>query len=245
MPYIQKGETLDYLNGGLAPIVYDSVVNLVNRIGIAGANIAIGAVGPVHVTGVFELPAINTAAFAVGTTLYWDPVAGNLTNVAVNNIPAGWATEPKLLAGTTARVRLGDNSFVVNPLVLFQPQFIPGERFTVTYPDVAAADVAKVFWIAPAACKIISAQERHVTVAGQAATLQIEKLSTGEAPGAGDALLATGFDLTSAANTPVLDLAVATGVEALVAGDALCLNLAAGNAADYALGTITVVMEWE
>lgn len=243
MPYIQKGEVIDYLNPGPLPIAYGSVVNLTTRIGVAGETIAVGSTGSVRVTGVYELPAINTAAFAVGATLYWDPVAGNLTNVALNTIPAGWATEPKQLAGTTACVRLNDNSFVVNPLVLFQPQFIPGERFTVTYPQIAAADVAKTFWIAPAACKVISAWERHVNVSGQAATLQIEKLATGEAPTAGDMLLASGFDLTSAANTPVKDLAVATGAEEIAAGDALCLRVA-GNAADYAQGTITVEMEW-
>ena len=244
MTYIQKGETIDFLNPGPFSIAYDSVVNLATRIGIAGETIAVGAFGSVHITGVFELPAINNAAFAVGDTLYWDPVAGLITPVAVVNSPAGWAVEPKLLAAGTARVRLADNSYVQQPFVLPAPMFIPGQRFTVTYPQVAAADVAKTFWIAPAACRIISAQERHVTVAGQAATLQIEKLSPGEAPGAGDVLLANGFALTSVANTPVKDLAVANGNEILVAGDALCLNLAAGNAAAYALGTITVVMQW-
>lgn len=244
MPYIQKGDTIDYANPGILPIAYNAVVNLTTRIGIAGETIAVGATGSVHVTGVYELPAINNAQFAVGDTLYWDPVAGNLTNVAVGNIPAGWATEPKLLAAAIARVRLNDNSFVQQPFQLPAGQFIPGQRFAVTYPQIAAADVAKTFWIAPAACKVISARERHVTVAGQAATLQIEKLNTGEAPGAGDDLLANGFDLTSVANTPVSDLAVANGAEDLIAGDALCLRLAAGNAAGYALGTITVVLEW-
>jgi predicted RecA/RadA family phage recombinase len=243
MPYIQKGDVIDYINPGAA-IAYNDVVNLTTRIGIAAENIAVGATGSVAVTGVYELPAINTDSFAVGDALYWDPVANNLTNIALGNVPAGWATEAKLLAGTTARVRLSDSSFVVNPLVLFVPQFIPGERFTVTYPQVAAADVAKTFWIAPAACKVISAQERHVTVAGQACTLQIEKLAAGEAPGAGDAVLANGFDLTSAANTPVEVLAVADGKENLIKGDALALKLGAGVATDYALGTITVVLEW-
>lgn len=241
--HIQKGETIDYLNPGAA-IIYGAVVNLTSRIAIAGEAIATGAIGSIHVTGVFQLPAINNAPFAVGDTLYWDPVALNLTNVAVGNIPAGWATETKLLAGAVARVRLGDNSYVQQPFALPQGMFVPGERFTVTYPQVAAADVAKTFFIAPAACKVISAQERHVTVAGQAATLNIEKLATGDAPAAGDVVLATGFDLTSVANTPVEDLAVANGDEDLAAGDALCLRLSAGNAAGYALGTITVVLEW-
>lgn len=241
--YIQKGETIDYINPGAA-IAYGAVVNLGSRIGIAGEAIAVGATGSVHVTGVFELDAINNAAFAVGDTLYWDPVALNLTNVAVGNIPAGWATETKLLASAVARVRLCDNSYVQQPFALPAGMFVPGERFTVTYPQVAAADAAKTFWIAPAACKLISAQERHVTVAGQACTLQIEKLNTGEAPGAGDEILATGFDLTSAANTPVEDLAVATGDEDLVKGDALALKVGAGAIAGYALGTIVCVLEW-
>jgi len=241
--FIQDGNTIDYTNLG-APLAYNDVVNLTTRIGIAGEAIANGATGSVHTTGVYELPAINNAPFAVGDALYWDPVAGNLTNVALNNVPAGWAAEPKLLAAVTARVRLSDNSFVVNPLVLFAPQFIPGERFTVTYPQVAAADAAKTFWIAPAACKVVSAQERHVTVSNDPCTLQIEKLNTGEAPGAGDEILATGFDLKSAANTPIEDLAVADGKKELVKGDALALKVGNGAIAGYDLGTITVVLEW-
>ena len=244
MPYIQEGKTIDYDNPGAA-INYGDVVNLTTRIGIAGEDIAVGAMGSVHVTGVWELAAINNAAFAVGDTLYWDAVAGNITNISAGNIPAGWATELKLLAGNTARVRLCDNSYVQQPFALPQGMFVPGERFTAVYPQVAAADVAKTFFIAPAGCKVISAQERHVTVAGQACTLQIEKLATGDAPGAGDVVLATGFDLTSVANTPVEDLAVATGNKDLVKGDALCLKVGAGAAAGYALGTIAVVLEWK
>jgi hypothetical protein len=123
-------------------------------------------------------------------------------------------------------------------------QNVKGSRFTVTYPQVAAADVAKTFFVAPAPCKIISAYERHVTVAGQAGTLTIEKLTTGEAPSAGDVILAAAFDLTSTANTPVTKAGVTTAAGSLVAGDALCLKLASGNAASYALGTISVEMEW-
>lgn len=124
-------------------------------------------------------------------------------------------------------------------------KFLSGSKFTVTFPQVAAADVAKTFFIAPAACTFVSAYERHVTVAGQPGTLTIEKLTSGEAPGAGDVLLAAAFDLTSTANTPVTKAAVATPtVTALAAGDALCLKLASGAATDYALGTITVTMQW-
>lgn len=106
MSYIQRGETIDYTNPGPAPIAYGDVVGLTNRIGIAGENIAVGATGSVHVVGVYELPAVNNAAFTIGQQLYWDPVANVLTNVDQNNIPAGWATEPKAQAATTARVKI-------------------------------------------------------------------------------------------------------------------------------------------
>jgi len=244
--FVQEGRKIDYLNPGPIPIQYDSVVNLQTRIAIAAERIAVGATGSLYVAGVFELPAVANAAFAVGDTLYWDPVAGVLTAVAVGNIPAGWATEPKQLAAATARVRLCDNSYVQQPFVLPQAMFIPGQRFTVTFRDIAAADVAKIFWIAPAACKLVSAQERHETAANAVCTLQVEKLADTEAPGAGKELLATGFDISSATDTVVEDLAVATGDEDIAKGEALALRV--NNPDDptgYATGIITLVLEWQ
>lgn len=122
--------------------------------------------------------------------------------------------------------------------------FLRGTRFSVQYPQVAAADVAKTFFIAPAPCKIVSGYERHVTVAGQAGVLTVEKLTTGQAPAGGADLFTTGFDLTSTANTPVSIAAVTTAAASLVAGDALCLKVQSGAATSYALGTITLTMEW-
>ena len=146
--------------------------------------------------------------------------------------------------GTLAAIASTGNVAVGADLEFAVAQYVKGASFAVIYPQVAAADVAKTFWVAPAACEVISAMERHVTVAGQAGALTIEKLTSGEAPGAGDVLLAAAFDLTSAANTPVTKAAVATGVQQLAAGDALCLKLASGNAESYALGTITVALKW-
>jgi hypothetical protein len=146
-----------------------------------------------------------------------------------------------ILAGTLTHTgTLG----LTGDLELATGQNVKGSRFTVTYPQVAAADVAKTFFVATAPCKIVKAYERHVTVAGQAGTLTIEKLTTGEAPSAGDVILAAAFDLTSTANTPVTKAGVTTAAGSLVAGDALCLKLASGAATSYDLGTITVEMEW-
>jgi hypothetical protein len=141
----------------------------------------------------------------------------------------------------------GDTVFSINAagdVEYGTAQFLKGQVFTVQYPQVAAADIAKTFFIAPAACEFIAASERHVTVAGQAGTMTIEKLTAAEAPGSGDVVLAEAFDLVSTANTTVTKVAVADGKELLAAGDALCLKLASGNAASYALGTITVTMKW-
>lgn len=234
--FIQKGGTIDYTNGSGVAIAYRDVIPATTRIIIAGDNIGVGAVGSAHVEGIFSFPAINTAAFAVADKVYWDNTAGKITNVAAGNTPAGWVAETKAEAGTTAVVCL-DGADAPS-------SFKKGERFFVNFPDIAAADVAKIFFIAPEACKFIEATERHVTVAGQAGTMQIEKLNTGEAPGAGDVLLAAAFDLASTANTPVVKAGVTTAAASLVKGDALCLKLASGAATSYALGTITVTMEW-
>jgi len=118
-----------------------------------------------------------------------------------------------------------------------------GHRFTASFPTFVAADVAKSFFIAPFACKIISAYESHVTVAGQAGTLNVEKCTTGEAPGAGDVTLATGWDLTSTANTPVSIASLGTAAATLAASDLLRLKLTAGAATSYAGATVTVLLE--
>lgn len=122
--------------------------------------------------------------------------------------------------------------------------FVKGERFQVTFPNIAAADVAKAFFVAPAACKLISAYEIHGTACDAADTIQIEKCTSGEDAGAGDELLAAVFTLNSTANTPVTKAAVTTAVASLAAGDALLLKFKAGDGTNYAEGCITCTMEW-
>lgn len=122
--------------------------------------------------------------------------------------------------------------------------FIKGQRFQVTFPNIAAADVAKAFFVAPAACKIISAYEIHGTACDAADTIQIEKCTTGEDAGAGDELLSAVFTLNSTANTPVSKAAVTTAAASLAAGDSLMLKFKSGDGTNYAEGCITCTMEW-
>ena len=105
--FVQKGNVMDYTNGGANPIAYLEVVPLVTRIGVAQEPIVVGATGSVDLAGVYQLAADSTAAFVTGDALYWDDAANKLTKTATNNTPAGFAFAAKATAGTTAVVRIG------------------------------------------------------------------------------------------------------------------------------------------
>lgn len=117
-------------------------------------------------------------------------------------------------------------------------------RFVVCYPQYAAATLPLIFWTAPAPCRIIQATERHTTVAGQAGTMQIEKVPSGTAIGSGTVTLASAFDLTSTAATVVTKLPLATSAKVLAAGDSLAGKVASGAATSLAGATLTIVLEW-
>lgn len=128
---------------------------------------------------------------------------------------------------------------------LTDERFVPGTRSEITYSPIAAATIPVIFYIAPAPFKVISATERHVTVAGQAGTMQVEKIPSGTAIGSGTVLLATAFDLTSTANTNVTVLGSATLATASVAkGEALAGKVASGAATSYANGALVLTIEW-
>ena len=121
-------------------------------------------------------------------------------------------------------------------------KFIPGSRNTICTEALAAAGIPMLIWTAPYPCKIIRAIERHVTVAGQAGTMQVEKCPSGTAPGSGTNALVSAFDLTSTANTNVIIQGLSTVT--LAAGDSIGTKLASGAATSYANGTLTLVVEW-
>lgn len=128
---------------------------------------------------------------------------------------------------------------------LTDERFIPGTRSVITYSPFSAAGIPLIFYIAPAPFKIISATERHITVAGQAGTMQVEKIPSGTAIGSGTNVLATAFDLTSTASTNVTVLGSATLATASVAkGEALAGKVASGAATSYANGSLSITIEW-
>ena len=104
--YVKKGEVLDFENTTAAEIGYNDVVPLKNRIGVSREVIPVNSVGSVVVTGVFELPAVTTAAFAVGEPLYWDAATGKVVKTA-GDISAGYAFADKIQTGAVALVKIG------------------------------------------------------------------------------------------------------------------------------------------
>ena len=102
--YVHIGESIDYQNLGTNAIKYGDVIALGSRIGVASADIAVGALGTLAVLGVFDMPAAGTEAFVVGDDLYWD--GSKLTKTAGTNPKAGWCTLAKTAAGTVGRVKL-------------------------------------------------------------------------------------------------------------------------------------------
>ena len=122
-------------------------------------------------------------------------------------------------------------------------RFPVGFREVITYSPFSAAGIPSIFWIAPAPCKIISAVERHVTVAGQAGTMQVEKIPSGTAIGSGTNVLASAFDLESTANTNVTILG-AEATQEVAKGEALAGKVASGAATSYANGTLSITVEW-
>jgi predicted RecA/RadA family phage recombinase len=93
--YVQDGKTIDYTNGTGSTITAGSIVELQHCLGVAVADIANGATGAVAIEGVFTLPKVSAAVFAVGEKLVYDtsanafddsaatPASGDLTGAAI------------------------------------------------------------------------------------------------------------------------------------------------------------------
>ena len=78
--YWQAGEVLDYTPSDNA-VANGEVVSLGTRIGVAGADIAKGATGPLYVEGVFYMDKAS-GAVTMGAALYYDVANKKITTVA-------------------------------------------------------------------------------------------------------------------------------------------------------------------
>lgn len=105
--FVQDGDKLDYTNVTDKPIGYRDVVTLVSRIGVSSEVIAPGESGTVELTGVYELPADNAAAFVTGDILYWVAADQKLVKTKTGNIYAGLCFADKAQASARAAVKIG------------------------------------------------------------------------------------------------------------------------------------------
>ncbi len=128
--FIQQGKVLDYSNSSGNTITSGSGVVVATGIfGVAGADIADGAVGAVHLEGVFELDkATNEGDFAVGDKLFWNASTSKLTKVNTGNTPVGICFAVAAEAAAKAQVKLGGAS-----------DFSPSDMGEITVAAVVAA----------------------------------------------------------------------------------------------------------
>ena len=103
--YIQPGDAIDYTadeSVASGDLVADGAL-----VGVAVADIAVGARGVLKTEGVFALPK-TAAALVVGDVVYSpDGVAEPITKTASGNTRVGVVVAPAAAADATARVKLG------------------------------------------------------------------------------------------------------------------------------------------
>lgn len=106
--YWQKGEVLDYLNRTEKKIENGDVVVLGNRIGVAGDDILPGAIGAIHVTGVFKMKKADAGEIAAGTEVYFTEDGITTTDSIEEgaNVKAGYAAEVSLADNPTVYVKI-------------------------------------------------------------------------------------------------------------------------------------------
>lgn len=98
---------------------------------------------------------------------------------------------------------------------------------TIQGTNAATATNYGVFWIAPFACFVMGFREVHQTAGsdGSAVTLQLEKLTSGQAPDAGQTLLTTALSLKTTANIVQTGVLTTTTVNLnLAKNDRLCMK---------------------
>ena len=103
--YWQRGESIDYTNGGSSKIDANTVIPFGARIGVVGTDIAAGETGSLIVAGVFELPKAS-GAITAGAVVYWDATNSNITTTSADNTAAGFAVAAAESGDETVLVKI-------------------------------------------------------------------------------------------------------------------------------------------
>lgn len=113
--YVQKGNAIDYRPA--SAVTAGDVIVQGNLVGIARLYIPAETLGALAVSGVYEI-AKASEAISIGTVLYWDDTAKNVTATAANNTYIGKAVSAAESADTAVCVLL--NAPYVAPVVAGQ-----------------------------------------------------------------------------------------------------------------------------
>ena len=111
--FLAKGEVIAYTNpSSVAEIPGGDIVALGGCVGVAVANIAASGVGSLQIDGVFSVPAVNNAAFAVGDPLFWDASEKKVTKIHVADegdayIGIAYATKTETAATAAVKINVG------------------------------------------------------------------------------------------------------------------------------------------
>ena len=97
--YWQRGETLDYT--AEEAVVNGQVVSL-------GNDIAEGATGALHVTGVYIMDKKASEKITMGAPVYYDAAEDEITATEKGNVPAGYAAATAEASDATVLVNIGD-----------------------------------------------------------------------------------------------------------------------------------------
>lgn len=104
--FLFSGDVLDYVNASGAAIASGAPVLMGSRLGVALANIPIGGVGSVRMSGVFTLAKLSTDDVEQGEPLYWDAGNARLTTTASTHKLAGYAAFAAGAGVTTVAIKL-------------------------------------------------------------------------------------------------------------------------------------------
>lgn len=102
--YRQKGDVLDYM--ATVAVKAGALVRMGTRVGVAGADIAAGETGMVHMVGVFGMDKATDTAITTGAAVYYDADDDVITTTATDNVPAGYAAAPAAAGDSIVYVKL-------------------------------------------------------------------------------------------------------------------------------------------
>src|SRR3989304_6488220 len=150
-----------------------------------------------------------------------------------NNRWSGQVNDPTLSMPLNFRNKQAINTHVAYPI-----------RHSLTGTEPATAGNYEVFFTADYPCEVVSVSEVHRVLGtdGSAVTLNIEKLTSGQALDAGTAILTTALSLKTTINVPQFGILVSTGARVLARGDRLAL-VDAGTLTAVAGLTVTVYIK--